>query len=171
MCSSDLFGRSTSEDPRFYCKMHEQIFEQRLERTKNSFVKWEYFSLSQAKSVWPEVMEMMEFHQVTKLMTVNDRFYPDLIKQFYATVFFSTTDRGDKVFTWMTAETQCSATLAEFGALIGLEVLPVAPSYVRLHLSKLLPAAVGLPHCYPPGKYLAHQPRSEERRVGKECRL
>ena len=35
------FGRSTSDDPRFYCKMHEQIFEQRLERTKNSFVKWD----------------------------------------------------------------------------------------------------------------------------------
>ena len=28
------FGHSTSEDPRFYCKMHEQIFEQRLERAK-----------------------------------------------------------------------------------------------------------------------------------------
>ena len=35
------FGRSTSDDPRFYCKMHEQIFEQRLETTKNSHVPWE----------------------------------------------------------------------------------------------------------------------------------
>ena len=147
------FGRSTSDDPRFYCKMHEQIFEKQLETTKNSHVPWEYFSLAQARDVWPDVMEMRDFHQVSKLMTVNTVFHPDLIKQFYATVFFSTTEHGEKVLTWMTAETPCSATMAEFGALIGLEVLPVAPLYVRLHLSRQLTPSIGLRHCYPPGKF------------------
>ena len=80
------FGCSTNDDPRFYCKMHEQIFEQKLETTKNSHVPWEYFSLAQARDVWPDVMEMMDFHQISKLMTVSTIFYPNLIKQFYATV-------------------------------------------------------------------------------------
>ena len=133
--------------------MHEKIFEQQLETTKNSHVPWEYFSLAQARDVWPDVMEMVDSHQISKLMTVSTVFYPDLIKQFYANVFFSITERRERVLTWMTAETQCSATMAEFGVLIGLEVLQVAPSYVRLHLSRQLTPAIGLRHCYPPGKF------------------
>ena len=98
-------------------------------------------------------MEMMGFHQVSQLLTINTVFHPDLIKQFYATLYFSTTEHGERVLTWMTVETQCSATMAEFGALIGLEVLPVAPSYVRLHLSRQLAPTIGLRHCYLPGKF------------------
>ena len=52
--------------------------------------------------------------------------------------------------TWMSADNVCSTTLAEFGALFSLEELPAAPCYVRLHLSKLIPAETGIRHCYPP---------------------
>ena len=81
-------------------------------------------------------------------MTIETAFHPDLIKQFYATMFFSTSERGERVLTWMTTETQCSATMAEFGAHIGLEEFPIAPSYVRLHLSKQQLPGIGLRHCY-----------------------
>ena len=88
------FAQSTSEDdPRFYCKMHQQIFYQCLDTSKNNYVPWEYFSLAQARDVWPEVMNFMDFHQISKLMTIDTAFSPDLIQHFYATVFFSTTER------------------------------------------------------------------------------
>ena len=135
---------------RFYCKMHQQIFHQRIVVKKNAHVPVDYFNLDQARESWPDVMAIMDFHQISKLMTVSTAYSLDLLQQFYATVHFST-EHGKRTLTWMSADTVCSATMADFGALFGLEELPVAPCYVRLHLEKLIPAETGIRHCYPPG--------------------
>ena len=139
-----VFGQPTClDDSRFYCKMHQQIFHQRIAIQKNAHVPVDYFNLAQARDTWPDVMGMMDFHQITKIMTVSTPYSPALLQQFYATVVF-TTEHGQRSMTWMSADTVCSATLAEFGALFSLEELPVAPCYVRLHLSKLIPAETGI---------------------------
>ena len=94
-------------------------------------------------------MELMDYHQISKLMTVSTPYSPDLLKQFYATVHFSTVPK--RTMTWMCHNTVYKASLAVFGALFGIDELPFAPCYVRLHCSKLIPAEAGLRHCYPPG--------------------
>ena len=52
-------------------------------------------------------------------MKVAQDYDPTLVAQFYATAHFSTT--GDRTITWMSRNEQCSATLAEFGALLGYQ--------------------------------------------------
>ena len=144
------FGQPTClDDSRFYCKMHQQVFHQRVRMRKNAHVPTDYFNLDNVREHWPDVMALMDFHQISKIMTVSTPYSPDLLQQFYATVHFSTDPQ--RSLTWMSANVQCSATLAEFGALFGLSELQPAPCYVRLHLSKPIPAESGIRHCYPPG--------------------
>ena len=74
------FAQSTSEhDPRFYCNMHQQIFYHRLDTAKNNYVPADYYNLAQAREVWPEVMKVMDFHQIYRLVTIDTAFAPDLI--------------------------------------------------------------------------------------------
>ena len=67
-----------------------------------------YFT--EAKEIWEEIglLPLMKFHQ---------DFDPMLVAQFYATPHFSTT--AERTITWMTRNERCSATLAEFGDLLG----------------------------------------------------
>ena len=51
--------------------MHQQIFHERLAVQKNNHVVVEYYNLAQAREVWPVVMDVMDFHQISKLMTVD----------------------------------------------------------------------------------------------------
>ena len=65
-------------------------------------------------------------------MTFPKNCDPMLIAQFYATVHFSTGEQ--KSFTWMTRNEQCSATLADLGALLGYQVIhDTDPSFFRCH--------------------------------------
>ena len=82
-------------------------------------------------------------------MPVSTPYSPELLKQFYATVHFSTVPK--RTMTWMCHTIVCTATLAEFGELFQLEELPFAPCYSSLHCSKVMQAEIGLRHCYPPG--------------------
>ena len=144
------FGHSTCpDDPRFYCKMHQQVYHQCINKKKNKHVPTSYFNVEHTREVWPDVMELMDYHQISKLMPVSTPYSPELLKQFYATVHFSTVPK--RSMTWMCHTTVCTATLAEFGALFQLEELPFAPCYSRIHCSKVMPAEVGIRHCYPPG--------------------
>jgi len=144
------FPHSTCPDDfRFYCKMHAAVFYQRVDAQKNAHVPTNYFNPEDVRSDWPDVMEVMDFHQISKLMVVGTPYSPDLLKQFFATVHFST--KPKRTMTWMCHDKVCVTTLAEFGALFGIDELPVAPCYVRLHASSLIRAEDGIRHCYPPG--------------------
>ena len=48
-----------------------------------------YFDVDQARIDWPDVMELMDYHGLTSLMSVRDSFSPDLVKEFFAIVYFS----------------------------------------------------------------------------------
>ena len=83
------FGASTCSDIRFYCKMHEAIYEFILSEFAHPHCPDVYFDVDQARIDWPDVMELMDYHGLTYLMTVRDSFSPDLVKEFFATVYFS----------------------------------------------------------------------------------
>ena len=106
-----------------------------------------YFDVEQARVDWPDIMELMDFHGLTPLMSVRDSFSPELVKEFYATVYFS--QEGPRTMHWMSAGTKCSATLAEFGALFDIAEVPFQPlSFLRIHVSKMMKHEDGIKHCY-----------------------
>ena len=108
----------------------------------------------------------MYFHGISKLVTVSTHYSPNLLQQFYTTVHFSTERK--RTMTWMCVDSVCEATLAEFGALFGLDKLPFAPTnYIHLQCQKLIPAELGIHHRYPPrigicGNFPSHSCHPEE---------
>ena len=112
--------------------MHQQVYEFLICIRKNTHVPQHYFDLTKAWDVWPEVMEVMDFHGISSLMKCETPFSPVMLREFYATVYFSC--EGPRKMTWMCAGIKCEASLAEFGTLFDIEELPFAPmSYVRIH--------------------------------------
>ena len=97
-------------------------------------------------------MEIMDFHEISKLMNCDRHFSPALLQEFFATVHFST--KGPRAMTWMSGGVKCQATLAEFGALFGIEEAVFTHfSHIRIHGEErlILKARTGIRHCYPPG--------------------
>ena len=74
------FGERTCSDSRFYCKMHQQVYEFLVCLHKNTHVPQHCFDLTKARDVWPEVMEVMDFHGITSLMACNTSYSPDFRK-------------------------------------------------------------------------------------------
>ena len=101
----------------------------------------------------------MDYHGISSLMECQTPVSPIMLREFYATVYFSR--EGPRKMTWMCAGIKCEASLAEFGALFKIDELPFAPmSYVRIHAgNKLMRAEDGIRHCYPPGTGLSVIPR------------
>lgn len=65
-------------------------------------------------------------------MLCKNNYDPTLVAQFYATVHFSS--GVDKSFTWMSRNNRCTATLAEFAALLGYRVIDDRePCYYHCH--------------------------------------
>ena len=84
---------------RFYCKMHQQVFYQCVNNQKNDHVPTSNFNLENARTEWLDVMEIMDFYGISKLMTIFTPYSTDLLKQFYATVHFSIGRK--RTMTWM----------------------------------------------------------------------
>ena len=59
--------------------MHHQVFEQLISPLKNSHVHTFYFNVDSARELWPEVMEVMDFHSINNLMPVNTPYSPELL--------------------------------------------------------------------------------------------
>ena len=117
------------------------------------------FDMKKARELWPDVMEVMDFHGITSLMECDAPYSPDLLREFYAIVYFSTEFKRE--MTWMSVGVKCEASLAEFG-LFGIEELPFSPmAYIRIHVdeTKLIKAHIGIRHCYPPGTGLSVIPK------------
>ena len=57
------FGQRTSSDNRFYCKMHEQVYEHVVCARKNTHVAQHFFDVEILRGSWPDVMELMDYHR------------------------------------------------------------------------------------------------------------
>ena len=146
------FGQRTCNDPRFYCKMHQQVYTFKICKLHNSHVKQHIFDEEAARQKWPEVMDLIDFHGITPLMSCSRPFSPTLLREFFATVYFTEGDHASRSMQWMSGGVQCSATLKEFGALIGVEIAEYSYySHVRIHGEEkfLMSAKEGIKHCYP----------------------
>ena len=94
-------------------------------------------------------MEILEFHNLHGLMGRRKDLHSELIKEFYATVYFHPDEAN--TMTWMSATKKCSATLAEFVALLELPAVdPNDSRYFRIHAAneRTLLAKPYLLHCY-----------------------
>ena len=113
------FGQRTSSDDRFYCKMHEVVYHSVVCKLKNPYVPQFHFDMEMLRKSKPDVMELMDFHGISLLMNCDIPFSPELLREFYATVYFS--EEKPRSMIWMSGGIKCEATLAEFGELFGLE--------------------------------------------------
>ena len=140
---------STSSDPRFYCKMHQVMYEFVISRKENTYVPQQFLDVPWFRQNYPETMEILEFHNLQGLMGRHKDFNIELIKEFFATVYFHSD--AANTMTWMSATTVCQATLADFARLLDLSVVdPSDSSYFRIHEpgQRQLSAKPHLYHCY-----------------------
>ena len=82
------FGQRSSSDNRFYCKMHEKVYEYVVCTRKNTHVPQKYFDVQMLRDSLPEVMALMDYHGISGLMECNNEFSPELLREFYATFIF-----------------------------------------------------------------------------------
>ena len=83
------FGQRTCNDSHFYCKMHQQVYEFKVCKLRNTHVTQLIFDVELARQQWPEVMELMDYHEISPLMSCNRPFSPTLLREFFATVHFT----------------------------------------------------------------------------------
>ena len=140
--------------------MHELVYNNVVCSLKNTYVPQHYFDVDMLRKSRPDVMELMDYHGISLLMNCDIPFSPELLREFYATVYFS--EVGPRTVTWMSGGIKCEATLAEFGELFGLVELPFNPlASIRIHVdpTKLMKARTRIAHCYPPEDGLPHIPK------------
>ena len=70
----------TSSDPRFYCKMHQVMYEFVINRKENTYVPQQYLDVEWVRQHYPETMEILEFHNLHRLMGRKKDYNPELIK-------------------------------------------------------------------------------------------
>ena len=71
------FPQRTYKDNCFYCNQH--VHEFMICKRKNDHVKQYYFDVELARQECPEVMEIMEFHGISKFMNSGRKFSPTLL--------------------------------------------------------------------------------------------
>jgi hypothetical protein len=86
------------------------------------------------KDYYPEAMDICEYHNVFKLVTLKKYYSDEFVIQFFSTVHFHEDDV--KTTTWMSAGQRCINTLAQFGALAYEVKDPHDPDYIRIHSPK-----------------------------------
>jgi hypothetical protein len=91
----------TSSDAWFHCRMHNSIYDEIINQFSNPVVTQQFFDVVLLRNSFPEVMEIATFHGLDKLMATKCDYYIELIKEFFATVYF----HPDSAFTmtWMSA--------------------------------------------------------------------
>ena len=120
----------------FYTEFQERTLKEVIMKKDRIFVEQKHIDIHQKAqqnaAYFGEAKEICEELGLIPLMKFVKNYDPTLIAQLYATVHFSA--GVNKSFTWMSRNNQCSATLAEFGALLGYQVIhDEDPGYFRCH--------------------------------------
>ena len=120
----------------FHTEFQERTLKEVIMKKDRLFVEQKHIDINQKvqqnAEYFGEAKEICEELGLIPLMKYINNYDPTLIAQFYATAYFSAGE--NKSFTWMSRNEQCSATLAEFAALLGYQVIHDAdPGYFRCH--------------------------------------
>jgi hypothetical protein len=111
-----------------------------------------HFNIPLLEKYYPHEMGVLKFHGIDKLMVIQQDYSEDLIKEFFATVYFS--DEIRKTMTWMSAGQQCSMTIKECAVVWKIPMpFPGDSDYMHIHDETIgtLPYTPYLDMAYPPG--------------------
>jgi hypothetical protein len=142
----------TSDNQKFWCEMHEDIYQQIIQAFKGPVVEQCHFNVPFLQQHYPHEMGVLQFHKIDHFMAIQQDYCEELIKEFFATVYFS--DDVRKTMTWMSAGQKCSKTIREC-ALVWKFPIPVSGDcdYIQIHDESVgvLPYTPYLDMAYPPG--------------------
>jgi hypothetical protein len=117
----------TSSDPRFFARIQNEIYDSLIDSLQFHVVEQSWFDLEFLHTDYPDAMEVLTFHGLDKLMGLKVNYSPELIKEFFATMYFHKDE--EKTMTWMSAGTVCSKNLTHFATLLELEVPDVEDNH------------------------------------------
>jgi hypothetical protein len=109
-----------SPDHRFHSRMQFEIYDSIICSFQYPVVVQQHFDLDYLHEYYSDAMEVLEFHGQDKLMSRKVDYSPELIKEFFAMVYFHKDE--EKTMTWMSAVQQCTRNLARFASLLGFEI-------------------------------------------------
>lgn len=141
----------TSE--KFFCEMYEDIHRQIYCTFKGPVVEQRHFNVSFLAEHYPHEMKVLQFHEIDRFMAIRQDYSLDLIKEFFATVYFSDV-HITKRMTWMSAGINCTKTIRECAIVWGITPpFTGDPAYIRVHniSTGTYPCTPYLDMAYPPG--------------------
>jgi hypothetical protein len=112
--------------------MQYEIYDTLICGLQNPVVEQKYFDVDFLRAHYPDVMEVLTFHGLDKLMALKVNYSPELVNKFFTTIYFHKDEV--RTMTWMSAGQEITRTLADFATLLGFVVPDAEDSnYRRIH--------------------------------------
>jgi hypothetical protein len=132
--------------------MQEDIYDQVINALKFPVVEQRSFDMEFLRRHYPHEMTKLVVHGIDLLMQINHNYSEELIKEFFATIYFHNDEA--RTMQWMSAGVECTKTLREF-AQIWKFPMPQANDdrFFKVHDESVgvLPYTPYLDMAYPPG--------------------